>query len=206
MMTAMRYFSLRTLLACFVASFFFLAGCNSIDPVDDLQEPQIAFDKGDSKANCSGEILFSPAYTVVPVSDYPGFDLAIQLSGSATGIPPGCGCGTTTYTLDLDLDYMFVKEVGVTSSFDQSMNVELVYEDANGFAIEFRAPDGWNEIPQPVNGQGGNNFSVCVDAADGDIILFDFYGGTPGGPNSSSVIEYAGGICIVDNIAKTNGQ
>ena len=204
----MRTITTFTIFSCFVIASIFMSGCSRPDQIKDLDELNIAMDKGDDGkfSDCSGEIPFTPTISPVSVTDYPGFDLALLVTGTAPDLPPGCGCATTTYTFNLALDYMFVQEVGVAYSGDQTMNVDGVYEDQSGFALEFRAPDGWNSDIDPNNNMGDNSFSVCIEAADGDIILFDFYGGTPGGPGSTSVIDNVGGICIVDNIGKENGK
>ncbi len=203
----MRLFFLSAFFSCLVTITFSLTGCSSADPIQDLKDPSIALDgKGGPEGDCSGEIPFTPIFTQIPVDGYPGFDLALEVSGNAPAVPPGCTCGTTTYTFYLDLDCMFVLEVGVASSLDPSMNVDLVYEDLAGFAMKYRAPTGWNDVPDPVGNPGDNPFSVCISATDGDVILFDFYGGNPGGPSSSSVVDNVGGICIVDNIGKSTGR
>lgn len=201
----MRTFALKTLLFCLVTSLFFLTSCNPFDPVQDEESPEIAFDGRGPNSDCGGQLPFTPTYNIVSVDDYPGYDFALQVSGTSPEVPPGCTCGTTTYSIDLNVDYMFIHEVGLASSEDNSMDVDIVYEDETGFALEFRAPDGYNTEPDPLGGQGNNPYSVVIDAADGDILLFDFYGGT-GGPNYNSSIDNAGGICIVDNIAKGNGR
>lgn len=198
----MRFFFLKALFSCLVTSTFFLTGCNSTDSIHSIQEPEVLLDRG-PEGDCSGEVPFTPNFSVVSADDYPGFDLALQVSGNSPALPPGCTCGTTTYTFDLDMNYIFVQEVGIASSGDNQMNVDLIYEDQDGFALEFRAPDGYNTNPEPIGNQEDNLFTVCFEATDGDIILFDFYGGTPGGPESTSVIDNVGGICIVDNIGKS---
>lgn len=184
----------------FILALFLTTACNGIDPIEEVSESGFALKEGGgAEGPCSGEIAFTPSFTLVSVSGYPGYDFALQITGTAPEVPQGCTCGVTTYTVNLNLDYYYVKAVALASSADQANNVEVVYEDEEGFLLKFRAPQGWNSVPEQVDGQGSSAFSVCVDSQDGDIILFDFYGGAL----SPNLIDNVGGICIIDNIDKS---
>ena len=198
-------------MGCCLLALLLFPSCTAEHPSADLQEaPQVWSDKDPvqhvPKGDCEGEIPFFPTLTVMSVDGYPGYDLALHVSGSALSeLPPGCQCSSTVICLDLLLDIPDVLLVGVAEVGNPSKDVDVVYENPIGFSPDYLKPLGHNDMPENLTPVNPQPFSLCVEELSGNLLLFDFVGTLPNGTDLSAIVNTAGGICIVDNIDNPNG-
>ena len=198
-------------LGCCLLTLLLFPSCTTEHPSADLQQaPQVWSDKDAGphapRGDCEGEISFFPTLTAVSVSDYPGYDLALHVSGGGySELPSGCECSSSVICLDLLLNIPDVLLVGVAETGSPSKMVDVVYENPIGFSPEYLHPVGHNELPEILDPVNPQPFSLCIEELSGDLLLFDFVGTLPNGTEASAIVNTAGGICIVDNIDNPNG-
>lgn len=162
-------------------------------------------DKGTPYSECEGEYPYEPNLTALPLANYPGYDLAVLVTGYPDNVPVDCQCSETTVCLQLGLAIPNVLRVGIADSQFAGQGIEALYQNPGGFTSKYLSPIGLNENPVLQNPVNLGPFSLCFDTANGDILLFDFMGNSLEDFSLEAVIDNAGGICIIDNIDNPNG-
>lgn len=128
--------------------------------------------------------------TLLPAASYPDYDLAFKLEGSAPIVLPPCHCRESYLRITLSTDVTPFDLIASIPSYSPGATPNIIYS---------------TDIIDEGDGKT-NTYFFDIPSGDGDVVLFNFKDGMIlTAAAIETLIDNAGGICIVDNIHDPHG-
>lgn len=213
----MKNFKPLTFLVFFAAAFLFFTGCQqeSVLNQDESTQPSlqgIGIIGQEPDNPCTGMEFLPTTYTILsagPGTNYPDYDLAVQVHASNSTLSMGedCECAYRQLCVVLNFPQSQVEEAAITQKSDPYSQRIILRSDNNGSYLGYNdlvplVPPGSSQTTPGTYVSGPPEHSLCI--TQGNVVLFSFPAGFPPGYDAFNSVNYVTGICIIDNLPDPN--